>query len=157
MKPTTTPLFARACEEEIMTVIRQAVEASGESPFWAEKILPFSGAILSALIPLQQQGLLFTPEGRPQNDLTPELFFRWCDLVSLKSLAFTLQKSNEAGRLVRTKHDENSANAYEGIELERLGTYLSGYGVNLEDESADFPIAHYNLHQGVTTVLKGLL
>ncbi len=72
-------------------------------------------------------------------ELTPELFLRWSDFVSLKSLAFKIQKSNL------------------DIDLEMLGDYLARYNVNLEKESLDFPISSYNLHQGVSNVIKSLL
>ncbi len=29
--------------------------------------------------------------------------------------------------------------------------------INLEHMEEDFPIAHYNLHVGITTVIKGML
>lgn len=157
MKPTIPALFAEASAEEIISTLETALKEADEAPFWAEKTLPFCRAILSALIPLRSQNLLFTPEGRPQTELTPELFLRWCDLVSLKMLAFTLQQSNNAGKLERTSYDEENSARYAPIDLETLGSYLSGYGVNLEEENEDFPIAHYNLHTGITGVIKNLL
>lgn len=157
MKPTTPALFAEASAEEITSTLDAALAEADESPFWAEKTLPFCRAILSVLIPLRKQNLLFTPEGKPQASLTPELFLRWCDLVSLRTLAFTLQRSNSSGKLERTSHDETSRAEYEPIDLETLGSYLSGYMVDLEDEHHDFPITHYNLHSGITGVIKTLL
>ena len=137
--------------------MKTALERSDESPFWVDKVLPLSRALLSVLLPLREQGLLFTPEGKPETLLTPELFVRWCDLMNMKHLAFTLQLSNEKGRLERTKHDEARASAYTALELESLGGYLSGYGVDLYNEYNDFPITHYNLHTGISGVVKSLL
>jgi len=75
-------------------------------------------------------------------------------MMSLKTLAFTLAKSNEAGKLLRTKI---TASDYSPIDLEILGTYLSSYTVNLEDEWQDFPITNYNLHIGITTLIEKII
>lgn len=139
----------------IMGALSGKLERSNEAPFWATKTLPCAEAILSVLIPLRNQGLLFDPEGNAHETLTAALVLRWCDLVSLKTLAFTLAKSNEAYTLLRTKRVITSP--YDPIDLETLGKYLSHYSVNLENESLDFPIAHYNLHIGIASVLEMLL
>ncbi len=144
-------------KKEILASVSLALKESNEAPFWAEKTVPYVDAILSVLIPLREQNFLFTPEGRVSDALTSELFLKWCDLVSLKFLAFNIQDSNELQRLVNTQYDEEHASKYESIELETLGTYLSGYMINLENRDNDFPIAHYNLHVGITTVIKGML
>ena len=157
MKESTYKLFANAPLEEIVTEIIKELETRNESPFWTEKVGPFTHAILSVLIPLRERGILFDPQGVKVEILTPELFLEWSDFVSLKMLVFTLAKSNEAGQLLRTKLCEEESLKYEPIDLEQLGTYLSKYSVNLENESLDFPIANYNLHQGVSNVIKSLL
>jgi len=146
-----------ATKEDILATLTQALTQSDEAPFWSEKTVPFVNAVLSVLLPLRDQHLLFTPEGRMCDALTPELFLRWCDLVSLKLLAFTLQESNEANVLCHTDYDLQQSRRYIPVELETLGTYLSGYMINLECKDDDFPIAHYNLHVGITTVVKGML
>jgi hypothetical protein len=140
----------------ILGAVETALQRSEEAPFWSQKTLPYVQALLSVLIPLRNQKLLFDPEGNPREELTPELFLRWCDLLSLKTLAFTLAKSNEEENLVRTKIPA-AASAYHPIDLEILGKYLSGYSVNLEDEWADFPITHYNLHIGITSLITKIL
>jgi hypothetical protein len=140
----------------ILGAIKSAIDRSDEAPFWQQKTLPYCEAILSVLIPLRKQNLLFTPEGNPASALTMELFLRWCDLMSLKTLAFTLAKSNTAEKLMRTKYDAQSCAAYTPIDLEVLGTYLSVYTINLSDESIDFPISNYNLHIGMTTLITNI-
>jgi len=45
--------------------------------------------------------------------------------LSLKTLAFTLQKSNEAGVLLRTKLDAPLCQKYVPVDLTILGAYLS--------------------------------
>ena len=157
MKPESYELFKSATVEEIVSMIAKELEARNESPFWADKVAPFSRAILSVLVPLRDNNLLFDAQGKAQEELTPELFFEWSDFVSLKTLAFTLQKSNSEGKLLRTSLDEAATQRYKEIDLELLGAYLSRYSVNLEDEFLDFPIANYNLHQGVSNVIKSLL
>jgi hypothetical protein len=138
----------------ILGTVSSALDRSDEAPFWRQKSLPFCEAVLSVLIPLREQNLLFDPEGNPHTELTPALFIRWCDLLSLKTLAFTLAKSNDAGKLLRTKID---ADSYQSVDLEILGKYLSSYSVNLSDEWVDFPITNYNLHIGMTSLLTKIL
>lgn len=138
----------------ILGAVSTALDRSDEAPFWRQKSLPFCEAIVSVLIPLREQHLLFDPEGNPHSELTPALFLRWCDLFSLRTLAFTLAKSNEAGKLLRTKIDTEN---YQPIDLEILGKYLSGYSVNLENEMVDFPVTNYNLHIGMTSLLTKIL
>jgi hypothetical protein len=157
MKPETYELFRNENVDSIVGVIESELAQRNESPFWRDKVAPFSRAILSVLVPLRDKELLFTPEGNKVEELTPELFLDWSDFLSLKTLAFTLAKSNESGRLERTKLDEEECKRYEPLDLSVLGTYLSKYTVNLENESLDFPIANYNLHQGVSNVIKSLL
>jgi hypothetical protein len=157
MKQESYELFKKADTQTILDVLQTELKTRNESPFWSDKVVPFSQAVLSVLIPLRDADMLFTPEGDKADELTPELFFRFNDFVSLKTLAFTLQKSNEAGELLRTKLDTSTCQRYETIPLEVLGEYLSRYNVNLENESLDFPIANYNLHQGVSNVIKSLL
>lgn len=157
MKQESYDLFKNASLEEIVEALDKELQTRNESPFWTDKVVPFSRAILSVLVPLRDNHLLFTPEGSHAEELTPELFLRWSDFVSLKMLAFTLQRSNDAGALQRTKLEDEKTQSYQKIDLKLLGDYLSRYTVNLEDESLDFPISHYNLHQGVSNVIKSLL
>jgi len=154
---TMTQLLETASKKEILSAMEAALNNTNESPFWAKRVIPFTEAVLSVLVPLRDQNLLFTPEGIPEENLNKALFIGWCDLVSLKSLAFTLQKSNLANALVRTKIDTETASRYENIDLEQLATYLSNNSIHLENEVEDFPIANYNLHVGVTGVITQLL
>lgn len=143
--------------DDILAAMQGALERSDESPFWAEKVMPLGGALLSVLLPLRERGLLFDPEGVPHDNLTPELFLRWCDLMCLKHLAFTLQASNRSGTLKRTKYTPQKSAEYQAIDLETLGSYLNSYSVDLDNEFADFPITHYNLHTGIAGVIRNLL
>ena len=157
MKPETYELFKNEKLDTIVDKIASELALRNESPFWADKVVPFSTAILSVLIPLRDKGLLFDPQGNSLDILTPEDFLEWSDFLSLKTLAFTLQMSNEANELLRTKIDKQKCQTYTNIDLKLLGDYLSRYTVNLEFENLDFPISNYNLHQGVSNVIKSLL
>jgi hypothetical protein len=157
MREDSYKLFYDGDIDTIVDKISDELQKRNESPFWKDKVVPFSKAILSVLIPLRDLNLLFDPQGVKVEKLTPELFLLWSDFVSLKTLAFTIQKSNEADKLLRTKLDDDVCEKYKKIELSELGSYLSSYTVNLENESLDFPIANYNLHQGVSNVIKSLL
>jgi len=157
MKKESYKLFKTAKIEDILEVLETELSTRNESPFWTDKVIPFSQAILSVLIPLREKDMLFNPQGNEVDELTPELFFEWSDFVSLKTLAFTIQKSNIAGELLRTNLDSSTCREYKEIELKLLGDYLARYTVNLEDENLDFPISNYNLHQGVSNVIKSLL
>ena len=156
MKQEIYELFKNSDIDTIVQTLGTELETRNESPFWADKVVPFSKAILSVLIPLRDAGFLFDAQGKKVEELTPELFLEWSDFVSLKSLAFTIQKSNVSGELQRTQLGSELCKKYVEIDLNTLGDYLSHYTVNLEDELLDFPIAHYNLHQGVSNVIKSL-
>jgi len=147
-------LLASGNSSAILGAISATLDRLDEAPFWRQKTLPYVEAILSVLLPLREQKLLFDPEGNAHELLTPALFLRWCDLMSLKTLAFTLAKSNDMGRLVRTKI---ITEAYVPIDLEIVGKYLSGYSINLDDESIDFPIRNYNLHIGISNLISKIL
>jgi hypothetical protein len=157
MKQESYTLFKSSDIQTILKTLEDELKHRNESPFWRDKVVPFSEAILSVLIPLREADMLFNPEGMSADELTPELFFKWSDFVSLKTLAFTIQKSNDAGVLLRTSLDEATCKNYKSIDLKLLGAYLARYSVNLEDEFLDFPISNYNLHQGVSNVIKSLL
>ena len=157
MKQESYELFKNATVEDIITILDAELQTRNESPFWTERLIPFARAILSVLIPLRDAKMLFNPEGNSVDELTPELFFDWSDFVSLKTLAFTIQKSNETGELLRTSVDSETCKKYKEIDLTLLGDYLSSANVNLENEALDFPIPTYNLHQGVSNVIKSLL
>jgi hypothetical protein len=150
-------LFESGSEKEILDALHVSLKNSNESPFWSEKSMPFIEAILSVLIPLREQNLLFNPEGVPQSTLSSALFLRWCDLYSLRALAFILQKSNTTGTLKSTQYDALACQKYIPINLEVLGSYLSSYMIDLENEMVDFPITHYNLHVGITDLIKKLV
>lgn len=157
MNESTRQLFNTKSIEDIATALDITLQSRNESPFWMDKVIPFSRAILSVLIPLREQELLFNPEGKYQDQLTPELFLEWMDFVSLKMLMFTIKQSNDASKLVRTAIDKQKCLQYEKIDIDMLSAYLSKYNVNTENENLDFPIANYNVHQGVKNVIKSLL
>ena len=155
MNDNFTILLQNSSQKEILENIEEKLKKSDEADFWKEKIIPYSEAILSVLLPLKEQNLLFSPEGKIVNSLDSELFYRWSDLVCLKTLAFIIQQSNEQNTLVRTDYKDVK---YEVINLEKLGVYLSSNRVNIVDEdSLDFPLSVYNLHQGMITIIKNLL
>lgn len=154
MNDNFTILLQNSSQKEILENIEEKLKKSDEADFWKEKIIPYSEAILSVLLPLKEQNLLFSPEGKIVNSLDSELFYRWSDLVCLKTLAFIIQQSNEQNKLLRTDYKNVD---YKTIDLEKLGIYLSSNKVNLVDEdSLDFPISIYNLHQGMLTIIKNL-
>jgi len=157
MKEKSYKLFEDADIKGIVTLLSSELELKNESPIWRDRVVPFCSAILSVLVPLNNNNLLFTPEGEHVDKLTPELFFRWSDFVSLKTLFFTIKRSNEAGKLLRIKMDDIACRRYKHVELKEMEDYLRLNNVNLENESLDFPIAVYNLHQGVSNVIKSLL
>jgi hypothetical protein len=135
MKQESYELFANGSVDEIINKIDTELKTKNESPFWTDKVVPFSRAVLSVLVVLRDEKRLFTPEFNEVEALTPELFLRWSDFVSLKMLYFRV----------------------ENVDLNILAEYLHRYNVNLENESLDFPISNYNLHLGVSNVIKSLL
>lgn len=154
MNDKLSELLQNNTKDEILEYITQSLEMSEEAPFWKEKIVPFIDAILSVLLALKKQNLLFTPEGNIEEKLSSELFYKWTDLISLRTLAFTLELSNAQNKLLRTSYKDVE---YEKVDLEVLGKYLSSYKVNLTDEDhLDFPVGNYNLHIGMVTIIKSL-
>jgi hypothetical protein len=156
MDDNLTKLLQTSSKEEIILVLKDKLNNSDEADFWKEKIIPYLDSILSVLLPLKKQNLLFTPEGEIVTILDSKLFYKWADLVCLKTLAFIIQESNKKKYLCRTKYNMNLN--YEPIDLEILGSYLSSNKINLIDEnSLDFPISIYNLHLGMLSIIKKLL
>ena len=135
MKKESYELFKTAKIETILEVLEAELNTRNESPFWTDKVIPFSQSILSVLIPLRDANMLFNPQNNEIKELSPELFFEWSDFVSLKALFFKVQN----------------------VDREILAEYLHKNNVNIENESLDFPISAYNLHQGVSNVIKSLL
>jgi hypothetical protein len=148
-------LLKTASKEVILQEYSEALEKSSEEDFWAEKIFPYIEALLSVLIPLRDQDLLFNPEAKKVQTLDSELFFRWADLVCLRVLYFILNESNEKEKLERVDFNTNK---YEFIQLETLQDYLLLYRVDLiNEDSLDFPVSNYNLHTGLLSIIKGLI
>ncbi len=155
MSMSLDELLKTASKEEILEEYEKALDKSEEEDFWKDKILPYVEATLSVLLPLRDQNLLFTPEGRKVEQIDKEFFYRWSDLVCLRTMAFILEQSNEKNSLVRT--DYKNVN-YKVVDLKALGEYLNSYRVNLTDEdNLDFPVANYNLHTGMLTTIKTLI
>jgi hypothetical protein len=147
-------ILQNSSKEEILEEIENRLKNSDEKEFWKEKVIPFMDAVLSVLIPLREQNLLFNPEGKIKEKLDSELFFRWSDLVCLRILAFILQESNEKNELVRTEYKNIN---YDLIDLETVAKYLTSNRIDLTDEdNLDFPVATYNLHTGINTIIKNL-
>lgn len=150
-----TKLLQSSTKEQILNILDEKLKQSDEAPFWKEKILPYTNAVLSVLLPLKNQKLLFNPEGKIKTELDSELFFRWADVVCLRTLAFIIEQSNQVGKLVRSEYKDVS---YEAIDLEDLGTYLALNRIDLIDENnLDFPMATYNLHTEMARIIKNLL
>ena len=93
MKQESYELFKSASLQRIIEVLDAELKTRNEQAFWEDKVIPFSEAILIVLIPLRDAKKLFDPESVSVNELTPELFLSWSDFVSLKSLAFKIQKT----------------------------------------------------------------
>ena len=155
MSKTLSELLQTSSKEEILEAYTIALDNSNEEDFWKEKILPYVDAVLSVLLPLKEQNLLFTPEGKVVEQIDKDFFYRWCDLVCLRTLAFILEESNHKQKLVRTDYIDVK---YSQVDLQLLGEYLNSYRVNLNDEdNLDFPVANYNLHTGMLTTIKTLI
>ena len=147
-------ILQNSSKEEILEEIENRLKNSDEKEFWKEKVIPFVDSVLSVLLPLREQNLLFNPEGKEKDKLDSELFFRWSDLVCLRILAFVLQESNEKNELVRTDYKDVK---FEPIDLETVAKYLTSNRIDLTNEdNLDFPVATYNLHTGINTIIKNL-
>lgn len=143
--------------EHFLARLQEALDASQESDFWKKSLIPATKTILATLLSLQSQGLLFTPEGKPLKQLTLTELLRWYDLVSLKSLAFILDQSNQAQKLLRTTYTEEQAARFTPLSLEALSAHLIQYSIALDDELADFPNRFYVQHQELGHIVNRLM
>jgi hypothetical protein len=151
---TLKMMFEENNVKHLTDALELGLKNKNESPLFAAKVTPLVEAIFSVVLPLQEQNLLFNPEGKIIEKFTFEEFLQWTDLVSLKTLYFILKESNEKGELIRTQLDGST---YTVINLDVLRDYLKRYNIHEELEAEDFPIAHYNLHTGVASVIKELV
>ncbi len=62
MKQESYELFKSATIQKIIEVIDAELKTRNEQDFWGEKVIPFTEAILSVLIPLRDANKLFDPE-----------------------------------------------------------------------------------------------
>ena len=154
MMKTLKMMFEENNAKQLTDALELGLKNNNESPFFAGKVTPLVEAIFSVVVPLKEQGLLFNPEGKKIEYFNFEEFLQWTDLVSLKNLYFTIKESNEKGNLTRVQFDGSH---YKSINLEILSDYIKRYNIHLEFEEEDFPIAHYNLHTGVASVIKELV
>lgn len=150
-------LLKSASKEKILKELDTKLQNSKEAEIWTSKVIVYTSAILSILIPLREQNLLINPEGRVLKELNCDEFFRWCDMVSLKTLAFRIEASNEASMLTNSRYELCDAEKYKSIDLEELAHYLVTCKVDLEDIDKDFPIVQFNVHRGVTQLIKELM
>ena len=56
-------ILQNSSKEEILEEIENRLKNSDEKEFWKEKVIPFVDSVLSVLLPLREQNLLFNPEG----------------------------------------------------------------------------------------------
>ena len=154
MIQTISQILETSTQDKILELSMLRLNDLNESKMWKDKTPQLVEAILSVLVPLRDQKLLFSADGKVLDRLTPELILDYCDLMSLKTLAFTLEMSNKEKSLKRTKYTKDKTDKYKTIDLSQLGKYLSSYSVNLEDEWLDFPISNYNLHIGIRDIVK---
>ncbi len=149
-----TLLLQNKSKDELLEILAQKLDSSDEADFWKEKIIPYADTIFTILFQLNEQNLLFNPEGEIVELLNSELFFRWSDLVCLRVLYFILKQSNQKNELVRTKYKNKT---YKFINIEKLENYLFQNRINIIDEDIlDFSIATYNLHIGINSIIKNL-
>ena len=133
------------------------LKASDESPFWQELCLPATQTILELLFELKKQKLLFNPEGKILKELNLKELLRWYDLVSLKTLAFILDQSNQEGKLLRTQYPKEQTQNYRPIDLNALSRHLLQFSISLEDELADFPNRFFVQHQELGHIVHRLM
>ena len=57
-------LLESGTHDSILSALELALKNVSDSPFWVSKSAPLASAVLSVLIPLREQNLLFNPEGK---------------------------------------------------------------------------------------------
>lgn len=146
MTITNTTHFLQHLEDKL--------QQSHEAKFWQVESLKAASIVLTVLHNLQQQNLLFTPEGKPHDTLTLDFLLSWFDLVSLKTLIFTLDESNTKNTLVNTKIEGSKTSAYSPIDVTDFANYLQTFSIDLNEPLADFPSRFYVKHNEYAHVIR---
>lgn len=126
-------------EDEITDIIGNMLDTSGDNAFWSGRAITAMKALLSILVPLRDMGLLWTPDNKKAPILTFSVLNEWLgDLQSLKTLYFTIKRSNEVGFLDKLDvFSEEEAQKYKPIDYKRLQNYLASVYLNIHDENAE--------------------
>ena len=125
--------------DEITDIIGNMLDTSGDNAFWSGRAITAMKALLSILVPLRDMGLLWTPDNKKAPILTFSVLNEWLgDLQSLKTLYFTIKRSNELGYLDKLDvFTEEEVNRYKPIDYKRLQNYLASVYLNIHDENAE--------------------
>ena len=126
-------------EDEITDIIGNMLDTSGDNAFWSGRAITAMKALLSILVPLRDMGLLWTSDNKKVHILTFSVLNEWLgDLQSLKTLYFTIKRSNELGYLDKLDiFTEEEVQKYKPINYKRLQNYLASVYLNIHDESAE--------------------
>jgi len=87
MKQNSYELFKNGSMDEILGSLEESLSKSDEAPIWRERVIPFSKAILSVLIPLRDHHLLFDPQMVGVEVLTPDRITRMLNIADTKSIS----------------------------------------------------------------------
>lgn len=135
-------------EDEITDIIGNMLDTTGENAFWSGRAITAMKALLSILVPLRDMGLLWTPDGKRAPILTFSVLSEWLgDLQNLKTLYFTIKRSNEMGFLDKLDvFDEEECKKYKPINYKRLQNYLASVYLNVHDENAKIEESSFKQH-----------
>lgn len=91
----TLNLLLKGSADEISDIIGNMLEQGGDNAFWSGRALAMMKGLLSVLIPLKDNNLLFTPDGKRVDLLTFSLLQEWIADINLKKLYFTVKVANK--------------------------------------------------------------
>lgn len=158
---TMNPLL-KGSADEITDIIGNMLDTGGDNSFWSGRALAMMKGLLSILVPLRDNGLMFDPTGKKVDVLTFSFLGKWIDMQNLKMLYFTIKEANKGVDGVMrlpekilgtpqgleiplkfTSEAYNNIYHYKlgkkeaGIDISRLEQYLSSVYLNIYNPEAN--------------------
>lgn len=130
----TLGLLNKGTADEITDIIGNLLEQGGDNAFWSGRALSMMKGLLSILVVLKDNNLLFTPNGEKSEILTFTLLQKWIDDKNLKKLYFTIKVANQIiNRKYRFLEDEDSDKIFEEKPLEYIHGWINDNEINESD------------------------
>lgn len=123
----TLSLLSKGTADEITDIIGNMLEQGGDNSFWSGRALSMMKGLLSILVVLKDNGLLFNPDGEKEEILTFTLLQKWIADVNIKKLYYTIRVANKILNNTFNFYKEDTGDVFEENPLEYMhGTNSSG-------------------------------